>query len=220
LKISGGATISASPSSAAFPSRAAAFPSAGRGTHPRFKPARIRPLYASASVVRADGPSDAAGQLSVAGIGWTARHSQSGFNALQDASARDGKAGTALSRSVGPLLTPRRVIEAVLDDASISGRSIPISTTSAGGTSRDGGALRIVATTAADADAVAGGVTGGRRCDSCGLQETLSLRPGMRRREILTRLRLSGFALVEPGGYQVLIREADIAEHAGYTQPG
>ncbi len=39
-------------------------------------------------------------------------------------------------------------------------------------------------------------------------------------RAILARLRLSGFAAVEPQGYRVLVEEADAADAAGYLQPG
>jgi ABC-type phosphate/phosphonate transport system substrate-binding protein len=50
-------------------------------------------------------------------IGWTVGHSQSGFNAVRHhlLKHRRGRSQRLFSESVGPLMTPRRVIDAVLD---------------------------------------------------------------------------------------------------------
>jgi hypothetical protein len=50
-------------------------------------------------------------------IGWTASHSQSGFNAVRHhlLQYRHGRSERLFAASVGPLVTPRRVIEAVLE---------------------------------------------------------------------------------------------------------
>jgi ABC-type phosphate/phosphonate transport system substrate-binding protein len=50
-------------------------------------------------------------------IGWTASHSQSGFNAVRHhlLQYRHGRSDRLFAASVGPLVTPRRVIEAVLE---------------------------------------------------------------------------------------------------------
>jgi ABC-type phosphate/phosphonate transport system substrate-binding protein len=50
-------------------------------------------------------------------IGWTVSHSQSGFNAVRHhlLKYRHGKSEPLFAASIGPLVTPRRVIEAVLD---------------------------------------------------------------------------------------------------------
>jgi ABC-type phosphate/phosphonate transport system substrate-binding protein len=82
-------------------------------------PARYgcRPVYCTDFVVRADREfarlSDAFGGR----IGWTATHSQSGFNAVRHhlLQYRHGNSNRLFTASIGPLVTPRRVIEAVLD---------------------------------------------------------------------------------------------------------
>jgi ABC-type phosphate/phosphonate transport system substrate-binding protein len=50
-------------------------------------------------------------------IGWTASHSQSGFNAVRHHLLQycNGRSERLFAASVGPLVTPRRVIEAVLE---------------------------------------------------------------------------------------------------------
>jgi ABC-type phosphate/phosphonate transport system substrate-binding protein len=52
-------------------------------------------------------------------IGWTVNHSQSGFNAVRHhlLRYRSGKSEPLFTASIGPLVTPRRVIEAVLEGA-------------------------------------------------------------------------------------------------------
>jgi ABC-type phosphate/phosphonate transport system substrate-binding protein len=76
-----------------------------------------RPVYCTDFVVRADSRfarlSDAFG----ARIGWTVTHSQSGFNAVRHhfLQYRHGKSERLFAASIGPLMTPTRVIEAVLD---------------------------------------------------------------------------------------------------------
>jgi ABC-type phosphate/phosphonate transport system substrate-binding protein len=76
-----------------------------------------QPVYCTDFVVRADSGfarlSDAFG----ARIGWTVAHSQSGFNAVRHhlLQYRHGKSEQLFAASIGPLMTPRRVIEAVLE---------------------------------------------------------------------------------------------------------
>jgi ABC-type phosphate/phosphonate transport system substrate-binding protein len=76
-----------------------------------------QPVYCTDFVVRAD--SAFAGLRDTFGtrIGWTVAHSQSGFNAPRHhlLPSRNGKSGPLFAASIGPLVTPRRVIEAVLD---------------------------------------------------------------------------------------------------------
>ena len=80
---------------------------------------RRRPVYCSDFVVRADSGikrlSDAFGGR----IGWTVAHSQSGFNAVRHhlLRYRHGQSERLFAESVGPLVTPRRVVEAVIDGA-------------------------------------------------------------------------------------------------------
>jgi ABC-type phosphate/phosphonate transport system substrate-binding protein len=78
-------------------------------------PARYggRPRYCTDFVVRAD--SDFAGLSDTAGgrIGWTVGHSQSGYNAVRHHLAGNDVRYAAW---IGPLVTPRRVIDALLKD--------------------------------------------------------------------------------------------------------
>ena len=68
------------------------------------------PQYCTDFIVRAD--RDPAKDVFGARIGWTVTHSQSGYNAV-----RHHLAGRSASPEwVGPLVTPRAVIEAVLND--------------------------------------------------------------------------------------------------------
>ncbi|KAA2237603.1 phosphate/phosphite/phosphonate ABC transporter substrate-binding protein [Salinarimonas soli] len=72
-----------------------------------------RPVYATDLVARADGPLHGLEDSFGGRIGWTVEHSQSGFNAVRAHLAAIG--APRYREAVGPLVTPRRVIEAVLD---------------------------------------------------------------------------------------------------------
>jgi ABC-type phosphate/phosphonate transport system substrate-binding protein len=78
---------------------------------------RNTPCYCTDLVVRADRPlarlSDAFGGR----IGWTVEHSQSGYSAPRHHLLRHyrDRAEPLFAHWIGPLVTPRRVIEAVLD---------------------------------------------------------------------------------------------------------
>jgi ABC-type phosphate/phosphonate transport system substrate-binding protein len=76
------------------------------------------PVYCTDFVVRAaDSAFARLRDTFGARIGWTVSHSQSGFNAPRHhlLPFRSGKSGPLFAASIGPLVTPRRVIEAVLD---------------------------------------------------------------------------------------------------------
>jgi ABC-type phosphate/phosphonate transport system substrate-binding protein len=83
-----------------------------------------RAVYCTDFVVRADSAIERLSDAFGGRIGWTAEHSQSGFNAVRhhllgyrqglSLQAGEGREGQLFSGSVGPLLTPRRVIQAVL----------------------------------------------------------------------------------------------------------
>jgi ABC-type phosphate/phosphonate transport system substrate-binding protein len=75
-----------------------------------------KPLYATDLIVRADRPLRTLDDSFGGRIGWTARHSQSGFQALRHHLAPYRREGAPLYReSLGDLLTPRRVVAAVLE---------------------------------------------------------------------------------------------------------
>src|ERR1043166_874829 len=73
-----------------------------------------RPSYCTDFVVRADRPFRKLSDTFGGRIGWTLRHSQSGYNAVRHHLL--GQTPPHVAQWVGPLVTPRRVIEAVLED--------------------------------------------------------------------------------------------------------
>ena len=77
---------------------------------------RGQPLYWTDFVVRADSPSRTLSDAFGGRIGWTVQHSQSGFNAVRHhlLGYRQARERALFRESVGPLVTPRRVLEAVL----------------------------------------------------------------------------------------------------------
>jgi ABC-type phosphate/phosphonate transport system substrate-binding protein len=82
-------------------------------------PARYgaQPVYCTDFVVRADSEFDRLSDTFGMRIGWTATHSQSGFNAVRHhlLRYRRHKSERLFAASIGPLVTPRRVIEAVIE---------------------------------------------------------------------------------------------------------
>lgn len=76
-----------------------------------------QPVYCTDFVVRADSEFIRLSDTFGARIGWTAIHSQSGFNAIRHhlLRYRHGKSERLFAASIGPLVTPRRVIEAVIE---------------------------------------------------------------------------------------------------------
>jgi ABC-type phosphate/phosphonate transport system substrate-binding protein len=74
-------------------------------------------VYCTDFVVRADSGFAHLSDTFGTRIGWTVSHSQSGFNAPRHhlLAYRDGRSEPLFAASVGPLVTPRRVIEALLD---------------------------------------------------------------------------------------------------------
>ena len=76
-----------------------------------------RPVYRSDLIVRADSPwrtlDDAVGGT----LGWTVEHSHSGFNALRHHLLQRRRPGQArvFARTVGPLVTARKILDGVLD---------------------------------------------------------------------------------------------------------
>jgi ABC-type phosphate/phosphonate transport system substrate-binding protein len=84
-----------------------------------------RAVYCTDFVVRADSPIARLPDAFGGRIGWTVEHSQSGFNAVrhhllgyrrdsQEGEGRERGRGRLFAASIGPLVTPRRVIEALL----------------------------------------------------------------------------------------------------------
>lgn len=75
-----------------------------------------KPCYCTDFVVRADGPFERLSDTFGGRIGWTVEHSQSGYNAVRRHLLRYPRQ-RLFAQWVGPLVTPRRVVEAVLAGA-------------------------------------------------------------------------------------------------------
>lgn len=73
-----------------------------------------KPTYCTDFVVRADTSFKSLEATFGRRIGWTVSHSQSGYNAVRHHMSQ--QAGARYADWIGPLVTPRRVIAAVLDD--------------------------------------------------------------------------------------------------------
>ncbi len=182
-----------------------------------------RPLYASHLVVRADGDIATLADSFGSRIGWTVAHSQSGFNALRTHLLPHWQArGPLYPRSLGPLLTPRRVIEALLaDEIDIGPLDSYFHDLLRAAEPHTAARLRIVETTAPRPMPLLVASDGVGEAIVARLQAALlAANQDDEGRAILARLRISGFAAVEPQGYRVLVEEAAAADRAGYLQPG
>lgn len=75
-----------------------------------------RPLYATDFIVRTASPFRTLADTFGGTIGWTVEHSQSGFQAVRHhlLRYRTAQQASPYARAVGALVTPRRVVEAVL----------------------------------------------------------------------------------------------------------
>lgn len=182
-----------------------------------------RPLYASHLVVRAESDIATLADSFGRGLGWTVAHSQSGFNALRTHLLPHWQARRPLyAESIGPLLTPRRVIDALLaHEIDLGPLDSYFHDLLLAAEPHTASRLRIVETTAPRPMPllVASGVV--REAVVARLQAALlEAAQDDEACAILARLRLSGFAAVEPQGYRVLVEEADAADAAGYLQPG
>ena len=182
-----------------------------------------RPHYATHLVVRADSNIMTLQGSFGRRLGWTVAHSQSGFNALRTHLLRHRHDRDMLyAASIGPLLTPRRVIDAVLageiDIGPLDSYVHDLLLATEPGTARQ---LRIVDTTAPRPIPL---LAASRSTD----QKTVSaLKSALVNSsdnpvglEILGRLCLAGFAEALPDAYSILAREAKAADQAGYFLPG
>ncbi len=191
---------------------AAPIPASGEG----------RPLYATHLVVRVESDIAALADSFGRRLGWTVAHSQSGFNALRTHLLPQWQArGPLYARSIGPLLTPQRVIDALLaDEIDIGPLDSYFHDLLLAAEPHTASRLRIVETTAPRPMPllVASGVVG--EAVIARLQAALlAAHQDEEGRAILARLRLWRFAAVEPQGYRVLVVEAAAADRAGYLQP-
>jgi ABC-type phosphate/phosphonate transport system substrate-binding protein len=182
-----------------------------------------RPFYASDLIVRADGPFRTLEETFGGRIGWTARHSQSGFQAPRRHLLPYRRGVAPLYReSIGELMTPRRVIEAVLDDRIDIG---PLDSYFHDLLKRHepdtAARLRVVATTEPTPMPLLAASPTLAPADRDALRRALlALGDDPLGRSLLAALCLSGFASVAAEDYAPLLASALAVDAAGYAEPG
>ena len=182
------------------------------------------PRYCTDIAVRADGPCHTLEDTFGGRIGYTIEESHSGFNAPRRHLLRfRSPARPWLYReSVGPLLTPRGVVDALLsgriDAGPIDGYSLDLMRRDPADPSHG---LRVVAST--DFAPIPILVASRRAPDDAVArlrQAFLAVGGEPELAEIRARLLLAGFAPVDPAAYDVLTAWDREAVEAGYGMPG
>ena len=188
-------------------------------------PPRYRglPQYCTDFVVRTDCQFTRLNDISRGRIGWTVEHSQSGYNAIRHhlLQARREPREPLVLDWVGPLVSPRRVIEAVLDGTIDIG---PLDSYVHDLLKRydpeTASRLRTIESTmmtpippliasSTVSDAVVERLRGALLGDE--IKTELSA--------TLAALLVTRFVLVNPAGYQDLLAQARNADHAGTAKP-
>ncbi len=181
-----------------------------------------QPLYATDLVVRADSSFHTLPDTFGGRIGWTVQHSQSGFHAVRAHLAtyrRKMKGGPLYREAVGRLVTPRRVIEALLESRIDVG---PLDSYAydllVAHEPETAARLRVVETTRLTPMPLL------VASDGVPAQRTARLRSALvaagtssTAAPILRALCLSGFAPLDQQGYRTLIDSADAVEAEGYA---
>jgi ABC-type phosphate/phosphonate transport system substrate-binding protein len=182
-----------------------------------------RPIYCTDFVVRTDSRYQTLADTFGGRIGWTVHHSQSGFNAVRHHLLKYRSAGAErlFAQSVGPLMTPRRVIESVLNGAIDVGpldsyvhdllqRHEPDTATK----------LRTIEATAMTP--IPPAIASTRTSPELVGRLRASLLAAGNEPEltkILDDLLLAGFAAVDPSAYISLLTQAHEAEASGFSVP-
>jgi len=191
---------------------------------PRDAPSSGRPLYATQLVVRADSAFRSLEDTFGGRLGYTVEDSHSGYNALRHhlLPYRQQRGGNLYGESIGPLTTPRRVIEAVLagdiDVGPLDSYALDLMMRNDPDLAKQ---VRVVATT--DTAPIPFLVTS-RACpdEIVAALRTALLKAGDAAAcaDLRERLGLQGFAPVAIGDYDVMLRWDAEARTAGYAQPG
>jgi ABC-type phosphate/phosphonate transport system substrate-binding protein len=178
------------------------------------------PVYLTDFVVAADAPFRSLPDTFGGRIGWTAEHSQSGFNGVRYHLMAYRM--TALFReSVGPLVTPRRVVEAVLSGRIDVG---PLDSYVHDLLHRfepeTAARLRTVGSTAPAPMPLLVASPGVDPAAVERMRRVLLAAPAdADMAGVLAALGLAGFAEPAPHVYRVLLDQAAVAEAAGYPVP-
>jgi ABC-type phosphate/phosphonate transport system substrate-binding protein len=182
-----------------------------------------RPLYASHLIVRVDGPIETLAQSFGGRLGWTVEHSQSGFNALRSHLLPYRRQGESLyAESIGPLVTPRRVIEAVLaGEIDIGPLDSYFHDLLLAHEPETAARLRIVGTTMPRPMPLLVASEGVEPAIIETLRSALLAASGDAvAAPLLATLRLSGFVVIDREAYGVLLDDAHGTEAAHYFMPG
>ena len=181
------------------------------------------PVYCTDFVVRADSPYQQLSDTFGGKIGWTVSHSQSGFNAVRYHLLRYRCQGTErlFAQSIGPLVTPRKVIEAVVGGAIDVGPLDSFVHDLLMHHEPDTAAkLRTVESTVMTPipPLIASPSTPRETVERL-RQSLLALSIDPEAAPILQPLLLAGFALVDSADYDSLVTQAREAEAAGHPLP-
>ncbi len=184
---------------------------------------RAQPVYCTDLVVRADSEFVRLCDTFGGRIGWTAVHSQSGFNAVRHhlLRYRHDRSERLFAASIGPLITPRRVIEAVIEGSIDVG---PVDSLVHDLLKRHepdtASQLRTVEHTVMTAipPLVAAPSTPPDIVDRL-RGAIFAAAADLATRSVLAELLLSGFTKVDAGDYEQLLVQAREAELAGYAVP-
>jgi len=181
-----------------------------------------RAFYWTDIVVRADSRFERDDDLAGARLGWTTEDSQSGYQAPRRhfAARALARGGRFFASTVGPLVTPRRVVESILDGTIDAGpldaywhallrRHEP----------ETAARLRVIARTEATPMPcfVAASCTPGRERESlCDAFVDAGVAPGLR--DVLEGLAIVRFERVGADAYRILARQALEVDALGYAR--
>jgi ABC-type phosphate/phosphonate transport system substrate-binding protein len=178
-----------------------------------------QPFYASHLMVHAESRIATLAESFGGRLGWTVAHSQSGFNALRSHLLPHWQGKPLYAQSVGPLVTPRRVIDALLaGEIDIGPLDSYVHDLLRAHEPETAARLRIVETTAPRPMPLLVASDTVDAATITRLREAL-LAAGAEAAMLLAGLRLSGFAAVERQDYDALLTDAHKADEAGYKAP-
>jgi ABC-type phosphate/phosphonate transport system substrate-binding protein len=190
---------------------------------PAKAPIAGRPVYATSLVVSADSNFHSLEDTFGGHLGYTIQDSHSGYNALRHhLLPYYRQRGAKLYReSIGPLTTPRRVIEALfagdIDIGPLDGYALDLMLHHQ---PELGSQIRVVATTDPAPIPFLVASTGCSDAIIARLQATLATFADAQACSALRdRLRLDAFALVNLKDYELMLRWDEEARAAGYLQP-
>jgi ABC-type phosphate/phosphonate transport system substrate-binding protein len=181
-----------------------------------------KPVYWSDIVVRADAPFAGLGDVFGHRLGYTTEDSQSGYQAVRELLApyAHEAGGRLFTATVGPLITPRRVAEAIIAGEADAG---PLDSYAhdliRAHEPQFAAQLKTIATTTPTPIPPLVAAPGIAAADVERLRAALlDTAKASELRSIRTALLLDGFALVEPEDYGVLLQRARDADRYGYPR--